>query len=240
MKKLMGLFFLAFLFLLIINGTIHAAIVISELDCDTESTDTAEFVEILNTGPEAYDFSADPVVLVFFDGNDDASYRAVDLGGTLEPGEMLVVGQPAVLPAPDIVIESSFIQNGADAIALYLGDSSAWLSDTPASGGYIDALVYGTDDPDDVGLLQVFDVLNGIQVDEHANDNKDYDSIQRIEAGIGGSHFIVGPPNPGESTMVPVPSAAYLLSSGLIAMIWMRSRTKEECLIKPHRAYRKH
>lgn len=222
--------------MLIFSSIIHAALLISELDCDTVGTDTAEFVEILNTGSDPYDFSGNPVVLVFFNGSDDASYRAVELAGTLGPGGILVVGQPAVLPAPDIVIESSFVQNGADAVALYAGEASAWGNDTPAVGGYLDALVYDTGQDADVGLLEIFDVFDGIQVNENNNGDKDHDSIQRIEPGIGGSHFIVGPATPGEATLVPVPGAVYLVSSGLIALVWMRSRTKQECVVGAYRA----
>ena len=234
MKKLIGLFFFAFMIMMIFGSNINAALVISELDCDTAGTDTAEFVEILNTGPDPYQFSGNHVVLVFFNGSDDASYRAVDLEGTLDPGGVLVVGQTAVLPAPDIVIESSFVQNGADAVALYAGEASDWDNDTPAVGGYIDALVYDTGQAADVGLLEIFDVFDGIQVNENGNGDKDHESIQRVEAGIGGGHFIVGPATPGKATLVPVPSALFLLSSGLIAMIWMRSRSKEECLVRSH------
>ena len=228
--------------MMIFSSNIHAALVISELDCDTEGADSAEFVEILNTGLELYDFFLNPVVLVFFNGDkeNDPSYRAVDLEGTLNSGGVLVVGGPNVSPVPDIAMGSGFIQNGADAVALYPGKATDWANGSAAAGGYIDALVYDTDETDDSGLLAIFDVLDGIQVNENTKGNKDFDSIQRIEAGLGGSHFIVGPATPGESTLVPLPGAIYLLSSGFIAMIWMRSRSKEECLVRPYEAYDDH
>ncbi len=237
MKKSNGLGLIVFMIMLIFSSNSHAALVISELDCDNEGTDSAEFVEILNTGPEAYDFSQDPVVLVFFNGADDESYRAVDLTGKLSAGGIMVVGGPDVNPVPQMVMSANFIQNGADAVALYSGDASQWANGTAAAAGYMDALVYDTDDEDDTGLLSVFDVLTGLQVNENNNGQKDYDSIQRIDLGLGGSHFVVGAATPGESTLVPLPSALFLLSSGLMAMVAVKARSKERCLTRPRQSY---
>ena len=61
---------------------------------------------------------------------------------------------------------SGAFQNGADAIAIYQGASSAWPNGTsPTLTGAIDAVVYGTDDPDDTGLLGIF-VPGQAQVNE--------------------------------------------------------------------------
>ena len=56
-------------------------LIINELDPDTPSTDTAEFVEIKSQIPN---FSTDGYVLVFFNGSTngaDSSYLTIDLSG---------------------------------------------------------------------------------------------------------------------------------------------------------------
>lgn len=240
MKKPVGIYPLALMMMLFFGNPIHAAIVISELDCDTDGTDTAEFVEIMNTGSEEFDFSQNPFILVFFNGYNDEDYRVVDITGILTPGEVLVVGGPDVQPTPDIAMGSSFIQNGADAVALYPGTTLKWANEEIGVGDFADALVYDTDDPDDAGLLEIFDALERIQVNENMNGNSEFESIQRIEMGIGGSHFKVGPATPGESALVPVPGALYLLGSGLILLVGVRARSNEGCMVRPQGGYRYH
>jgi len=73
-------------------------------------------------------------------------------------------------------------QNGADAVAVYSGDDTDFPNDTVISTtGLIDALVYGTSDSDDAGLLTGFGL--SIQYDENLNGNKDTESIQRKSDG---------------------------------------------------------
>ena len=71
------------------------------------------------------------------------------------------------------------MQNGADAVAVYLGDSTDFPNDTVISTtDLIDVLVYGTSDNDDSGSVRL--VLDySIQYDEDVNGKKDTESIQR-------------------------------------------------------------
>lgn len=205
----------------------QAALVISEIDCDTFGTDTLEFVEIMNTGPTSYDFSLNPVTLVFFNGSNDSSYWAGELTGTLIPGGIFLIGNSLLSPVPDITIPNSSIQNGADAVALYGGNASAWPNDTPAAAGFLDVILYDTDDADDPELMAIF---NTVQINENLSGNKDGESIQRVGTGCGVADFIVDSPTPGASTLVPLPSAVYLLGAGFFGLLGVRRhrKTREE------------
>ena len=85
MKKSNGLGLLVFMIMLILSSNIHAALVISELDCDNEGTDSAEFVEIFAVVRR--DFRNNFQTL--FEGG-DADLRLVDEADPLEsPVEIL-------------------------------------------------------------------------------------------------------------------------------------------------------
>ncbi len=223
MVRLVGMLFLLGVCTLGIFREGRAALLISELDCDTEGTDTQEFVEILNGGTETFDFSSTPVVLVLFNGSADLSYEAVALEGSLAPGDVLLVGSAGI--TPDQTIPNNRIQNGADAVALYLGTVEEWTDGTPPKLGYLDALVYDTSDDDALGLLGVFDPQGGVQVDENANGRGAEESIQRITLGLGGENFVVGEPTPGASTVVPAPQSAVLLGTALAGLFGLRRQT---------------
>ncbi|MEM6285985.1 MAG: DUF4397 domain-containing protein [Bacteroidota bacterium] len=175
-----------------------AQIVINEVDADQESTDAAEFVELYNAGSAAVDLST--TVLVFFNGSDDASYNAVDLDGfTLAADDYFVYcGDAANVPNCDLEVgagTTNLIQNGADAVALFTGEASAFPTDTPASmTSLIDAVVYGTDDGDDTGLLTALGETT------QYNDTT-VGSIQRIPSGS--ETFFTAAPSPGEAGTEP-------------------------------------
>ncbi len=151
-------------------------LVINEIDVDQIGTDRVEFIEVYNAGATAVAFSAEPHVLVFFNGGDetppvfDGSYRAVDLAGVVEPGSFLVVGVSQT-PLVDILIpggEANLVQNGTDAVALYRGSTLDWIAQAPpTTAQLVDALVYHTDDEDDLvlrqslGVTERYDEWNG-------------------------------------------------------------------------------
>ncbi len=97
-----------------------AALVINEVDYDQPSTDTAEFVEIYNTGPEPVDLFE--YRLEFWNGATNTLYNAFSLVGTLAPGDFHVVcGLATTVPNcdQDVSPDSNLIQNGApDAVVL--------------------------------------------------------------------------------------------------------------------------
>ncbi|MEO8772780.1 MAG: endonuclease [Gelidibacter sp.] len=158
-------------------------IVINELDCDTASIDDKEFVELLSEIPN---FSLDGYVLVFFNGSasgGNKSYMALDLDGyKTDINGLLLIGSNSVMPTPQYLIPVSVIQNGADAVAIYQADDLDFPENTLAyvDDTLIDVLVYGTNDPDAIGLLDIFRAFdpNIQQINEGANNNKN--SIQRF------------------------------------------------------------
>ena len=158
-------------------------VVINELDCDTPSIDDKEFVELLSEIPH---FPLDGFVLVFFNGSasgGNKSYLALDLSGyETDINGLLLIGSHFVIPTPNYLIPVSVIQNGADAVALYKGSdldfpehTLAYVDDT-----LVDVLVYGTNDPDAIGLLEIFKAFDPEiqQVNEGGNNNRN--SIQRF------------------------------------------------------------
>lgn len=181
-----------------------AQIRINELDSDDASTDDMEFVELLSAVPNE---SLDGYVLVFFNGStsgNDSSYFALDLDGfTTDTNGLFVAGSNGVSPVPDLVFGDNSIQNGADAVALYIGNDTDWPDQTPATTtNLIDALVYDTNDSDDQGLLTALGV--SVQINEDENNMKDTQSIQLVD--INQNTYVVADANPFSLTGVTTPS----------------------------------
>ncbi|MEM8489007.1 MAG: lamin tail domain-containing protein, partial [Bacteroidota bacterium] len=204
-------------------GTINGGeplpdVVINELDADQDGTDTAEFVELFDGGEGNTDLTG--LVLVLFNGSDDASYESFDLDGfsTDADGYFVLCNEADNVPNCDFDVNDpdNLIQNGADAAALYGGDAADFPNDTPVTtDNLIDALVYGTDDSDDAGLLVLLNAGEA-QVDEDANGNKDFESSQRIPNGAGGarntSTYQQLPPTPGTVNMLPPPDVDIVIN----------------------------
>jgi|GEM_PF-179679 len=178
---------------------------INEFDADQAGTDSAEFIELYNGG--SANVSLDGLSIVLYNGSDDASYAAFDLDtySTDENGYFVICGDASNVSNCDMVISPStnLIQNGADAIVLLEGDAIDYPEDTPVNtNNVIDAVVYGTSDPEDAGLLVLLN-SNESQLDEYAASNGALHSNQRCENGTGGARntasFIQAEPTPGVS-----------------------------------------
>jgi len=174
-------------------------VVINELDSDNPGNDKAEFIELFDGGAGGTDLSG--LVLVLYNGQDDRSYYAIDLdGGRTNEGGFLIIGNKGVVGI-SVEIPNSMLQNGPDAVALYAGDATGFPNGTPIQlAGLIDAVVYGTADPTDTGLLLLLE--NGEpQVDEAAGGAADLHSIGRCPDGGGGkrrtSAIRIAIPSPG-------------------------------------------
>ncbi len=179
-------------------------IVINEIDADQTGTDTAEFVELYNGGTEAV--VLDDAVLVLMNGSDDASYGAFDLDGfTLEAGGYFVFCNEADnVPNCDLEadVADNLIQNGADAVALYIGSAADFPTDTPASTvNLIDVVVYGTSDDDDTDLLAALGET--VQQDEDANGAKDTSPSSALP--MGSKRSSLRHPRPVRPTSTPRP-----------------------------------
>ena len=167
MKKL---YFL--LFTILLCSLSFGQPVINEVDSDTPGTDTAEFIEILWTANTALD----GYVVVLFNGSSDTSYAAYDLDGySTDANGFFILGNTGV--SPDISFSDNFLQNGADAVALYQDDATTFPNGTPVTvTNLVSGVVYDTNDADDAGLLAA---IGGIQYNEDENAAKDTQSIQR-------------------------------------------------------------
>lgn len=187
-----------------VEPVIEAAdILINEFDADQEGTDTAEFIELFDGGTG--NTALDGHVVVFFNGSDNASYQAFDLDGqsTDADGYFVLCGDATMVDNCDldVGIATNLIQNGADAIAVFVGDASGFPEDTPVTtDNLIDAVVYGTSDDDDPELLVLLNEGQP-QIDENVNVASFTESNQRIPNGAGGARntdiFVQLPPTPG-------------------------------------------
>lgn len=178
-----------------------AEILINEVDADTPGTDAAEFIELYDGGVGNY--LLDGYVVVLYNGGTDVSYNAIDLDGfQTDVNGYFVIGSTGM--GTDIELSpgsSGWLQNGADAVALYLDDAINFPNGTPITiANLVDAIVYDTSDGDDAGLLVLLNAAEP-QVNEDGNGNKDTESNQRIPNGSGGlrntSTYAQTVPTPG-------------------------------------------
>lgn len=161
------------------DGTIGFDLVINEVDVDNPGTDIQEFIELYGT-PGA---SLDGLVVVVYNGSADDVEQAWDLDGyALNEEGFFVLGSAAV-PNVGLVFDNNLLQNGPEAIAIYLGDAVDFPVDAPLTlENLVDAIVYETNDNDDDGLLTLLEAGQG-QVDESANGNSGGESMSRIPDG---------------------------------------------------------
>ena len=174
-------------------------VIINEIDSDTPGSDTLEFVELYDGG--AGNTSLNGLVLVFFNGADNASYYKKDLYGlTTGADGYFVIGNSDV-DNRDEEFSKGLLQNGADAVALFVGNGSDFPNDTPVTTtNLVDAIVYDTGQGDDAGLLVLLN-SGQPQVDEAAGGDEEMDSNQRCPNGSGGHRntvsYVQAPPSPG-------------------------------------------
>ncbi|MGJ8723386.1 MAG: lamin tail domain-containing protein [Roseibacillus sp.] len=167
---------------------------INEIDSDTPGTDALEFIELYDGG--VGNSSLNGLVLVLVNGSDDQTYSdSYDLDGfTTDANGYFVIGSVPEADTP-FAGATNQLQNGADAVALYMGDATEFPNDTiPTVTNLVDVVRYGTGDGNDTGLEGIF---GGDQQDESANGNNDIESIQRNPDGAAA--FITSAPTPGAS-----------------------------------------
>lgn len=178
-------------------ATYSQTILINEIDSDTPSIDTKEFVELKTQTPN---FSLNGYVLVFFNGNPTSgsdtalkSYFTMSLDGlTTDANGLVLIGNNDVSPSPARIFGDNIIQNGADAVAIYSGTFADFPDGTLATTtNLIHALAYDTSDPDAVELMTLLGLT--IQYNENENGQQATESIQRKNDGTYETKF----PTPG-------------------------------------------
>ena len=173
-----------------------AQLVINELDCDTPGVDNQEFIEIKSEVPN---FPLDGYVVVMFNGSasgGNTSYVSLDLDGyETDINGLLLIGSLGVSPVPQYLISGNVIQNGADAIAIYQASDYDFPQGTLATTtNLIDVIIYGTDDAEATGLIDIF------------NDHPDFTDIQQINEGPGNNTVSIQLANDGTYyTATPTP-----------------------------------
>ncbi len=177
-------------FLFLMSQFVTSQIVINEIDSDTPSIDTKEFIELKSDTPN---FSLNGYVVILFNGSSnggDSSYFTIDLDGFItDVNGLLLIGSNGVSPVPQLLISENVIQNGADAVAIYTGSSLDFPEGTLATtNNLINALMYDTNDADDTDLMALLGLAE--QINEGLNGNKDTESIQRANDG---SYFVATP-----------------------------------------------
>jgi len=188
------------------------SLIINEVDADQAGTDAAEFVELFDGG--VGNTSLDGLLLVFYNGSDDLPYNQFDLDGfsTNDDGYFVVCGDPANVANCDLdgSPDTNFIQNGADAVALYVTDDFEGPAGAvfDITAGLIDALVYDTNDDDDAGLLVLLNEGQP-QVNENGSGSSTTHSNQRCPNGSGGarntSTYEQWSPTPGAENICEIP-----------------------------------
>lgn len=173
-------------------------VLINEIDSDTPGADKAEFIELFDGGQGRT--ALDGLVLVFFNGGNDRAYHAVDLSGYAADAEgYFVVGNAAV--SPDLVIPNNVLQNGPDAVALYIGSATQFPNNTSiTTSGLIDAVVYGQPGAHSAKMLSLL-TAGEKGVDENGRGATQTHSLQRCPNGSGGQRrtaaIAPNPPTPG-------------------------------------------
>ncbi len=188
---------------LVFNNILPPAIMkINEIDVDQGSQDTAEFVEIYDGGYGNYPL--DDFCLVFYDGAGDTIYATYDLDGySTNPNGYFILGDSLVANVQMFLQDS--IQDGTDAIALYLDTA---VNHPVGSGVSLtniqDAVVYSTDDPFDLQLLQLLN-SGQPQINENILGRSDIHALARLPNGTGSqqntSTYYVAIPTPGDSNI---------------------------------------
>lgn len=178
------------------------SVIINEVDADTPGSDTAEFIELYDGGTTGT--SLDGLLIVLFNGSDDASYRTVDLTGHVTGSAGYFVLGSAAVPGVDLVLPNGALQNGPDAVALLAGRAEDYPAGTSVAGiTPQDAVVYGPDNSADTGLLAL---LNPGQpmLDEDGRGERELHSNQRCPNGAGGARNSAGfrqnTPTPGAAS----------------------------------------
>ena len=184
------------------NVCVLPEIVINEVNAAAEENAADEFIELYDGGLGHQ--SLDGIILVAYNGKNDAVYRSYDLTGymTNEQGFAVVgfANHSFVTIPVEINPRNGFIQPGPDAVALHLGTLARYSrGSSPTSYNLIDAIIYGTGDAPDLTLQHALLPLQNMPNELRRVSDIDH-SVSRCWCcqRLNGSTFGVGPVSPGQ------------------------------------------
>lgn len=200
----------------------HASLVINEIDYDQPGSDTAEFIELYNSGLSALSLTGYSVALI--NGNNSSSYRTIDLTGlNIGASDYLVLCSNTAAVANcgfSFTSSNSWFQNGApDAIGLF---ENAMLIDSLSYEGilqpYTEGNVFSQNDSNSV-ITSIGRKFDGIDTNNNAADFE-LGCITPGTANVSGS----GDCSALSVSAVPLPATAWLFASGLIGLVGFSRR----------------
>lgn len=197
-----------------------ASIIINEIDYDQTGADTAEFIELFNTGINS--ISLDGYFIDLINGNNNTVYRSIDLSDfSVGSGGYFVICNDTLLVANcnyDFTNSTSWFQNGSpDAIALY---NSTGLIDSLSYEGEMTAFTEGS-------VLTVADsnsITASISRLPNGFDSNDNNLDFQLGCITPGTANISGSGNCSSPAVVPLPPAVLLFGSGLIGLAGFAKR----------------
>ena len=199
-----------------------AAIVINEIDYDQPGTDTAEFIELFNSGSSS--ISLDNYSISLINGNSGSSYRSIDLTGfnVNANGYFVVCGDAEQVANCDysFTTSSGWFQNGSpDALGLFENND---LLDSISYEGSMDIYTEGdvfTLDDSNVDILSIGRKIDGFDTDNNALDFE-LNCITPGSANVAG----MGDCSTPRVSPVPIPAAVWLFGSGIIGLVGLARR----------------
>ncbi len=205
-------------------STASATILINEVDYDQDGSDTAEFIELFNSGANRVNLADYRLDLI--NGATTTVYRSFNLTGySLAVDSYFVIcGNVSMVMNCDFDagISKNMIQNGApDGIALLNGND---LIDTMTYEGVISGITEGSNGTladKNTGILSIGRLLNSQDTNDNAADFE-YNCITPGTANIPGS----GNCSSAITGTVPQPPVIWLFASGLIGMLASAKRRK--------------
>jgi hypothetical protein len=199
-----------------------ASVVINEIDYDQPGTDTAEFIELFNSGTFAIALSNYSIELI--NGTNSTSYRTIDLSGfSVDANSYFVICGDASLVANcnySFTSINSWVQNGApDAVALY---ENATLLDSLSYEGLLSGFTEGdvlVVSDSNIVTMSISRIANGF---DSNNNNIDFHPgcITPGSSNISGT----GDCSAASVGAVPVPAAAWLFGSGILGLAGIARR----------------
>lgn len=207
------------------STSIHAAVIINEIDYDQPGGDTAEFIELYNSSINS--IPLDGYTLDLVNGTNGSAYNSFDLSGLFITASSYLVlcGDTQAVSNCDInVSSSSWIQNGGsdgDAVALLFGaalvDSIVYKNNSGNLDSFAEGNSFTVADSSSFSM-SIARLPNGIDTNVNADDFNSA-CITPGSANISGSGDCSVSVSP-----VPIPAAIWLFGSGLIGLIGVSRR----------------